>query len=910
MRKKTFFLLLFIFLLINAASASLPVLEKPWSAQGIVINDSQGDSVQRNPKVVADGEGGYLVVWEDGRSGYFDIYIQKIDKDGNLRFGKEGIAVCGESKNQLYPNLISDGSGGAIVTWQDYRTGSFDIYAQRVDGQGELLWQRGGVPVCRAEQNQFAPELVTDGKGGAIITWYDYRTGSDEDIYAQRLDSKGNFIWTANGVSIFTGLGTQWYPKLASDHQNGAIITWADSRGGNYDIYAQRVNTRGEKIWQQEGVRVCEAPGNQLQPIITNYRDLGVVIAWEDYRNSFSKIYLQFVDSGGGLVWHRDGVEAAASAYPQKMPILSSSEKEITIVWEDYRLGRPAIFSQRFNQQGKALWIASGVGASKLGISQMSPLLSNLSNGKTLVAWQGKEGETENWKIYAQIINSKGETEWGDGKLIAKGEKGQEMLAVAVSPKANKFVAVWQANKGRSFDIYAQQMSAGGNSFWGSEGLLVNASVGNVAQQNAKIINDGFDNYIVCWEDARSGYYDIYLQKVSGDADLLWEKEGIAVTSLPFSSINPRIVGDGLGGVYVVWEDFRNNNSPNVYSQHINIDGKISWEKNGIRVCNDSFLQMSPDVALSNDGGAIIVWKDSDPQTGSNDIMAQKVSASGGLEWGKGAAVVSAAAQDQNSPRVVSDDQGGTIVIWTDYRNGRRNPDIYAQRMSEKGKPLWSMDGISVCRAPGSQIEPWIIADGKGGAFMVWADAGGGNYDIYAQRIDAWGKPLWKIDGTPLVEATATQRRPRMVESGPEEVIVVWEDYRFDNWDIFAQKIDGFGTNLWGKDGKPVCQWIDTQYSPNLASDGSGGVIVTWEDYRNGRNYNIFAQSMQPDGLAKWEEGGVLVSHTPNGERNPQIASDKHGGAVIITWDDYRYGGRGIYAQKIITMRTDFTPDS
>jgi hypothetical protein len=238
-----------------------------------------------------------------------------------------------------------------------------------------------------------------------------------------------------------------------------------------------------------------------------------------------------------------------------------------------------------------------------------------------------------------------------------------------------------------------------------------------------------------------------------------------------------------------------------------------------------------------------------------------------------------------------------------DYRNGRRNPDIFAQRIGSKGKPMWSRDGVSVCRAPGAQVDPVVVADGKGGAVVAWSDAGEGNYDIYAQRLDAWGKSLWEIDGISLVGAPGTQREPRLVKSSDNNFILVWEDYRFDNWDIFAQKIDEFGTSLWDKDGKAICQWIDTQYAPNLVSDGGGGVIVTWEDYRNGRNYTIYSQRAGSSGVAKWEEGGILVSKTPNGERNPQIAGDKEGNAVIITWDDFRYGGRGIYAQKIVTLQ-------
>lgn len=43
----------------------------------------------------------------------------------------------------------------------------------------------------------------------------------------------------------------QQYPQLASDGSHGAIITWMDWRDSTtgYDIYAQRVNSRGYPLW-------------------------------------------------------------------------------------------------------------------------------------------------------------------------------------------------------------------------------------------------------------------------------------------------------------------------------------------------------------------------------------------------------------------------------------------------------------------------------------------------------------------------------------------------------------------------------------------------------------------------------------------------------------------------------------
>ena len=154
--------------------------------------------------------------------------------------------------------MATDDSGGAIITWEDYRGGSAyrDIYAQRVNASGVVQWTTDGVPVCTAAFSQYEPQITSDGKGGAIITWYDYRnynipingTVQGVDTFAQRLNSEGTVRWTTDGAAISTAALHQMYPKIASDNSGGAIILWEDERtGSTVDLYAQGISTSGKQ---------------------------------------------------------------------------------------------------------------------------------------------------------------------------------------------------------------------------------------------------------------------------------------------------------------------------------------------------------------------------------------------------------------------------------------------------------------------------------------------------------------------------------------------------------------------------------------------------------------------------------------------------------------------------------------
>ncbi|MFH0896054.1 MAG: hypothetical protein V2A54_16600 [Bacteroidota bacterium] len=161
-------------------------------------------------------------------------------------------AICTEANEQQHPSIISDGSGGSIITWMDFRNGNSDIYAQRINASGVVQWTADGVAICTEPHDQNINTdktdnksiIVSDGSGGAIITWDDGRSGAF-GIYAQRINSSGAVQWTANGVAVSTALNNQYLPKITSDGSSGAIITWYDDRNVNWDIYAQRINANG-----------------------------------------------------------------------------------------------------------------------------------------------------------------------------------------------------------------------------------------------------------------------------------------------------------------------------------------------------------------------------------------------------------------------------------------------------------------------------------------------------------------------------------------------------------------------------------------------------------------------------------------------------------------------------------------
>jgi hypothetical protein len=302
-----------------AISCLSPSLARAWPndpANGNIPLCTATDN-QRYPASVSDGAGGAIVTWIDHRSGNWDIYAQRVDATGAVRWTTGGVAICAAPGSQQNASIASDGAGGAIVTWYDQRSGLAQIYAQRVNAAGVPQWTTDGIVLGAGSGNQQGAAIVPDGAGGAIVSWDDYRSGSSWDIYAQRVNAAGVLQSATSGVAICAATGSQMGSTLVSDGGGGAIVAWNDYRSGNFDVYAQRVNAAGVVQWTTDGVAMCATTGVQESPALVADGAGGAFVAWDDNRSGNYDIYAQRVNASGAVQWAANGVVLCNSAGDQ-----------------------------------------------------------------------------------------------------------------------------------------------------------------------------------------------------------------------------------------------------------------------------------------------------------------------------------------------------------------------------------------------------------------------------------------------------------------------------------------------------------------------------------------------------------------------------------------------------------------
>lgn len=378
-----------------------------WTTNGKVISTAGGSQVE--PQIISDGAGGAIITWHENRNGSSDIYAQRVNSNGNFQWTSKGVTISNASGNQIDPKIISDGTGGAIITWVDLRNGSGrDIYAQWVNSSGITQWTANGTTICNASGDQLDPQITSDGAGGAIITFYDYRIADNSDIYTQRVNSSGFTQWTPNGVAICTVSRGQYDPKITSDGAGGAIITWHDERYGTntYNIYAQHVNSNGNTQWTPNGAAISTADGAQVVPQIISDGGGGAIITWHDYRSGDPDIYVQRVNSNGITQWTTDGVAICTTNGIHYSPeLINDGTGGAIIAWEDYRSGNGDIYVQRVNSSGFIQWTANGTAISTASNDQRYPQITSDGVGGAIITWRDWRSGT-NWDIYAQRIKN------------------------------------------------------------------------------------------------------------------------------------------------------------------------------------------------------------------------------------------------------------------------------------------------------------------------------------------------------------------------------------------------------------------------------------------------------------------------------------------------------------------------
>ena len=377
--------------------------------------------------------------------------------------------------------------------------------------------------------------------------------------------------------------------------------------------------------------------------------------------------------------------------------------------------------------------------------------------------------------------------------------------------------------------------------------------------------------------------------------------EEIAVSTAPDGQFMPRAVSDGRRGAIVAWEDYRTGKDWDIYAQRVNAVGKAEWKTDGVPICLAEWNQRRLRMIRSVDR-VIAVWNDRRDKS-NWDIYAQAIDLSGRVLWQTDGVPVCTDTADQSTQAILSDGAGGAIFVWEDARRSTEHQDLYIQRLDSNGQPMWKVDGIPVFPSDSLQSDPVLLADGSDGFYLVWWDViGYESWQIMAFRLNMDGSPVWDA---PIVVSLleGMQGIPLVASDQDGGLIVAWQIYEnFINDNLYAQRIDPNGRKLWTDEGVNICDAYGIQKNASITSDGNGGIIAVWSDERDVYS-DLYAQRVGAFGTIRWKENGVPMC-TAGGHQDRPFIVPSVDDQFFVAWLDYRedYGDESsdaIYAQQL-----------
>jgi hypothetical protein len=417
-----------LFLLLITSLVSLQMNYAQWSPTAPTVVCTNGYYHNGQATIISDGEGGYIMAWQDVRAGNLpndsdlaNIYIQRLNADGIPQWTANGLLVCGAIHEQTRPLLAlcktSTNQTRVMVVWRDNREvinpnnqTRTKIYAQAYNLTGTAQWAADGVQVADCDGfSSFIHEVIPSSDGQRVLFSYEKR--SNDSVYLQTINpDNGATLYAGNGTLIESGLPNLRFSQAEGSTDINMVWYKYTSEGvSSENIYAQRVAVAtGAKQWANPA-KVCIATGVQWYPEIQ-----GNIVVWLDERfpGPNKEIFAQRLNADGTVAWAANGINITNDPASQFYPRLASAgTNSVWVTWTDDKLNNQDssyVSLQKINADGTLAFGNQGLRlTSSVGRSQ--GMVVSQDDGGALVLYEGLHYQ----QYRAHKVSATGQKLWG-----------------------------------------------------------------------------------------------------------------------------------------------------------------------------------------------------------------------------------------------------------------------------------------------------------------------------------------------------------------------------------------------------------------------------------------------------------------------------------------------------------------
>ncbi len=667
-----------------------------------MVGGAAAPSDQLYPAVGFNGTN-FLVAWADRRAAnlVYRIYATRVTTAGEV-LDPDGIAfpTAPTPTDQFVPQIASNGIGWEVVWQEKSSTGSDDVYGIAVSSSGTM---GSRVAIAYRVDNEQWPTIAWNGTN-FLVVWQDLRNAESTgtDIYGSRLTSAGakvagseKMISTAVGSSTNGAAGPQTVPSVAANGSGTWLIVWQDARGADDDIYCARMNSAGT-VQDLGGVLVSSVTNDQEEPSV-GWDGTNFLAAWRD-KNAAYGIRGARINSSA-VVQDASGILITSAAVGQYGPAIASQSGSSLVGLYTLDMS-PNVYGVRVTSAG----VVGSLTEWSICFQDQPQFSAAFDGTNYTVAWADRRSGM--YRVYAARVSTSGTVLDAGGVLVTTTATGDQ-TEPAISWNGTNYLVVWTEQGATSSDVKGMRLTT---ALARVDAGPLNLCVLDLDQHSPAVAWSG-TNWLVAWVDYRSAVAPNYYCDIRG-ARVTAAGAITAVSAIAGADNNqfaPSVASCG-GNFLVAWEDYRSGSAV-VYCSRVTSTGTIQ-DGAGVQVPWTAYNNIQPKVA-SDGTNYFIVWSDKRAGWSNDNIYGVRMSTAA-ARLDPADILVCGATKGQVAPSAF---WNGTnyLVAWQDYRNSTTaGYDIYLNQVSAAGAVVDPADRL-ISGGPHSEVNPAILATGGQG---------------------------------------------------------------------------------------------------------------------------------------------------------------------------------------------------
>lgn len=438
------------------------------------------------------------------------------------------LEICDLSGEQVLPKIVPTSDGGCFISWFDTRSGSYCVYLQRLDYQGNPQFGEDGLLVSDQPQASWIVDysMAVDGSDNAVLAFSDERNSPGElDVSVYKISSSGEFLWGGDGICLSNPSvpGFEPNPVVAVTGLGNCVFAWGMSEATDYLVF-QKLSPSGDKLWGDYGI-VLSSAANLSSPAMVPSGQDSVIVLWKSSTGSYpmtvTHLYADMLDVNGDGTWSDSPVLVynTGAITPWTFPgiIEDGSDGAVCFWYDSPSVNSFDVWVQHLDSGGTNLFPFNGAQASTFSEDRlhMSPSAVINSSGECFAFWVESNANQNMYGVYGQKFSVTGDRLWTDSglELLPLGSE-QTAFVGAIASTDGIFVSYLINSSNTSLKVL--KLGFDGTVLWGP----VSLSAGSLGGKDDPVVCQGYsDGAYYAWADFR-GDGGVYAQNIQSDGTM------------------------------------------------------------------------------------------------------------------------------------------------------------------------------------------------------------------------------------------------------------------------------------------------------------------------------------------------------------------------------------------------------